>query len=989
MHQSHWGRAGLARTAYGHALSVRIPLGSSADEGLNRERWNGDTVARTLEAASNRWWGNEVPHPRLWIERVDAASTDSVARRRLDAELRRPMGIDGPVMRAVLLRYSDGVADLVVTADRRDLDPPSLSTVVDVLLGNRDPNSLTAEPVRRCPDGRALLPPPATIPGGRTRFAWMAGRKPSPHPALVEVSLGRQQCEDTARVALAAGRVLGRYEDLDTVRVGLWSPVPEGPVDVLRGQHEFGVLSIDCAEGSAPEHVSQPPMAADDDTETSTDSSDSARESAGSVPVGVLGGACGYPGSERRWLPCQTPPFPLTLAVVVEKSGDASLQVHAQPYVVDEQAARQFAHHVVEMFRRLGVEGSGSEHDDVFVSEDDHLAVAETGPDGVPDRSQRIDTVFRQRARERPYSVALVQGRRTLTYGELDEQSRWAAAGLRECGASPGDRVGVCLDRSIELIVTMLAILQVGAAFVPMDFRHPPDRLEYTAGDAGIRLVVTDRPDISWGDGIRAVSPQDLEAAASAAYPDGARSPGPEADVGEAAAVAYVIYTSGSTGRPKGVLIPHRNVLALLAATDTEFALAPDDTWSMFHSSAFDFSVWEIWGALLTGARLVIVPYWISRSPVEFHTLLQEEGVSVLSQTPSAFGQLMVADRELPSLDHLRLVVFGGESLDTRMLVSWMDRYPESTCRLVNMYGTTETTVHVTAHTVTRRDALSNSKVVGRPLQGWSVRVLDNRGRPVPTGVTGEIYVGGAGVALGYLNRPELTEQRFVCWRNGEKLYRTGDRGRLHGDGTLEHLGRLDTQVQIRGFRVELGEVRGVLLDDPQVTAAAVVATDADDDPAGPGIDAYVVSRGGTPASIRQRAATFLPEYMLPRTITIVDALPLTINGKLDTARLPVPDRLFPPPPIRAPEVTSTNDLATTLTDIWESVLGVPVGADDNLFELGGNSLCAIKADSMMRRLGLPVLPMRELYLRPSIRGICQTLDRLYPSADPVDSVDK
>ncbi|MCQ4122384.1 non-ribosomal peptide synthetase [Rhodococcus tibetensis] len=974
MHQSHWGRAGLARTAYGHALSVRIPAGSSA-ENLSAEsfsaaeQWNDDAIARTLEAASSRWWGNDAPHPRLWIERVAAASTDSVARRRLDAELRRPMSIDGPVMRVVLLRYSDGAADLVVTADRRDLDPPSLAAVADVLVGNRSAEPLTAEPLRQRLDGRALEAPPTTGMRGRTGFSWVTGEEPGPHPAPVQVSLGRPPCDIAVRVALAAGRVLGRYEDLDTVRVGLWSPDSERPVDVLGGFDKFDVLSVDCAEHPANEDIPRSWTAPGDDTEPQR--------------IGVLSGARGCPGTAQHWLACHSPPFPLTLAVAISEAGDATLAVYAQPYVVNAQAARQFAQHAVEIFRRLGTaEVSGSTCDDVFVSEDDSLRVAELGAHVAADRSQRIDTVFRQRARERPNSVALVQGRRTLTYGELDEHSRWAAVGLRECGVEPGHRVGLCLDRSIELVVTMLAILEVGAAFVPMDIRHPPDRLEYTAGDAGIRLVVTDRTNTSWGDGIRSLTPQDLDGAASAAHPDGAVASGLGTEMSDGTAVAYVIYTSGSTGRPKGVLIPHCNVLALMAATEDEFALTPDDTWSMFHSSAFDFSVWEIWGALLTGARLVIVPYWISRSPVEFHTLLEEEGVSVLSQTPSAFGQLTVADRELPSLAHLRLVVFGGESLDTRMLVPWMDRYPESRCRLVNMYGTTETTVHVTAHTVTRRDALSNSKVVGKALQGWSVHVLDDCGRPVPAGVTGEICVGGVGVALGYLNRPELTEERFVSRREGEKLYRTGDRGRLHGGGTLEHLGRLDTQVQLRGFRVELGEVRGVLLDDPEVTAAAVVATDTEDDPAGPGIDAYVISRDGKAGSIRQRAATFLPDYMLPRTITVVETLPLTINGKLDVARLPVPERHFPTPPTRPSHATSTNDLAATLTDIWESVLGVPVGADDNLFELGGNSLCAIKADSMMRRLGLPVLPMRELYLRPSVRGICDTLNRLYPPAD-------
>ncbi len=273
---------------------------------------------------------------------------------------------------------------------------------------------------------------------------------------------------------------------------------------------------------------------------------------------------------------------------------------------------------------------------------------------------------------------------------------------------------------------------------------------------------------------------------------------------------------------------------------------------------------------------------------------------------------------------------------------------------------------------------MANSKSVGRPLSGWFVAVLDEDGRPVPHGVLGEIYVGGAGVALGYLNRPELTDQRFVCVPacDNRRMYRTGDRGRLRPDGTLEHLGRLDTQVQIRGFRVELDEVRAVLLDDPEVATAAVTSNGQQDDL---GIDAYVVSTGEDTSAIRQRAAKLLPEYMLPRSITVLEALPLTINGKLDVDRLPKPQRLIPVPRTSARATETEGAIAETLADIWESLLGVPIGLEDNLFELGGNSLCAIKADSMMRRLGLPVLPMRELYLRPSIHGICETLERLYP----------
>ena len=786
--------------------------------------------------------------------------------------------------------------------------------------------------------------------------------------------LGRIDGDVTATIVVAAALVLGRYEHRDTVRVAAWCEDRDRPPCVLGSFYHCMVPTVDCSENAVLQEVVRSTSdALRQDARVPLDT-DAAYGPGGvrEVGVGVLGATRTFPRTDRDWLACQSAPFPLTLAPMLDGAGDVLLQLHRQQDVVDDEAARQFGRHVMQMCHQLRGAGAGVRVGDLPMGAEqmnsgvglEVVAPAVPGPG-------RIEAVFQVCAQGQPEAVAVVHGRRQLTYAELDEQSRWAAAGLRMCGIEPGDRVGLCLDRSVELIVAMLAVLGVGAAYVPMDVRHPADRLAYTADDAGVQLVVTDVEDPVWSSEIRVVSPKELAASRDDTTDTDGDGLGTDA-------AAYVIYTSGSTGRPKGVMIPHRAVLALFAATTADFRLGPEDTWSMFHSAAFDFSVWEIWGALLTGARLVIVPYWISRSPVEFHALLADERVSVLSQTPSAFAQLAEADRGLDRLEALRLVVFGGESLDARALLPWMDRYPESGCRLVDMYGTTETTVHVTAHTVTRGDAVAGTRVVGRPLPGWYVFVLDERGRPIPRGVDGEIYVGGAGVALGYLRRPELTAERFLrvpsC--GSRRVYRTGDRGRLRRDGTLEHLGRLDTLVQIRGFRVELGEVRSVLLDDPVVVDAAVVTSGSEDTPGGVNLDAYVVLSGEDGTPIRQRAAKFLPEYMLPRTITVVDALPLTINGKLDLARLPEPDRPAPRSP--APQPSTPGGLAGRLTDIWESVLGVPVTADDNLFELGGNSLCAIKADSMMRRQGLPVLPMRELYLHPSIRGICATLDRLY-----------
>ncbi|NEB37490.1 amino acid adenylation domain-containing protein, partial [Streptomyces sp. SID14515] len=573
---------------------------------------------------------------------------------------------------------------------------------------------------------------------------------------------------------------------------------------------------------------------------------------------------------------------------------------------------------------------------------------------------RRIDDAFAAQVAARPDAPALTVGAATLSYAELDARAEVLADGLYAHGVRPGDLVGLCLPRSTDLVAAMLAVLKAGAVHVPLDPEHPAERRERTARDAGVRLTVEDP-------------------ARLIGHP-----PRPAAPRQAAEAPAYVIHTSGSTGRPKGVLVPHANVTALVDAVHDDFGLSPDDTWTCFHSAAFDFSVWEIWGALLTGGRLVVVDHWTTRSPEDFHALLVRERVSVLSQTPSAFTQLAAADRTGGGLTALRLVVLGGEPLDARPLLDWFDRHPEDRCRLVNMYGITETTVHVTAATVTRREALAGSRSVGRALPGWSVRVLDAYGRPVPPGVPGEIHVGGAGVVLGYLNRPALTAERFVpdlLDPAGRRLYRSGDLGRLLPDGTLEHLGRIDDQVKVRGFRIEPGEIRHVLLEDPAVSAAAVTVTGGEGgDAAAVRIDAYAVPAPGAgedPGPVRERAARLLPAHMVPATVTFLPALPLTANGKLDPARLPAPGTRRPPGPAAAAAREASREAgpAAALAAIWRDVLGVEaVGPDDDFWDLGGNSLYAIRIGTLARERGLPEVPLRQLYLTPTLGALSEAL---------------
>ncbi|HEX9936857.1 MAG TPA: amino acid adenylation domain-containing protein, partial [Longimicrobium sp.] len=570
-----------------------------------------------------------------------------------------------------------------------------------------------------------------------------------------------------------------------------------------------------------------------------------------------------------------------------------------------------------------------------------------------------IHQLFETQADRTPGAVAVVYDGAALSYAELNTRANQLAHYLRRRGVGPEVRVGICLERSLEMVVGILAVLKAGGAYVPLDPAYPADRLAFTLSDAGVPVLLAQekvRATLRVPDGVELIS---LDAAQAEIAAESTENP---ASGATAQSLAYVIYTSGSTGTPKGALIEHRNVARLFTATDAWFGFGPDDVWTLFHSYAFDFSVWELWGALLYGGRVVVVPVDVSRDPEAFHALVRREGVTVLNQTPSAFRQFMRVDAERGGELALRVVVFGGEALEPATLREWVERRGAETPRLVNMYGITETTVHVTWRPLGREDVFGGSgSPIGRAIPDLRLYVLDPARRPVPIGVPGELYVGGGGVARGYLNRPELTAQRFVEDPFGTgKLYRTGDRVRWLADGTLDYMGRLDEQVKIRGFRIELGEIEGALRQAPGVADCTVVVRE--DEAGDRRLVAYVVGEAEAEA-LRDRLRRILPEYMVPSAFVFLDALPLTPNGKLDSKALPAPEYAADADRYVAPRTPAEELLA----GIWAEVLKVErVGVHDNFFALGGHSLLAVTLVERMRRRGVRA-DVRALFTTPTV----------------------
>ncbi|MFD3428938.1 amino acid adenylation domain-containing protein [Nocardia fluminea] len=672
---------------------------------------------------------------------------------------------------------------------------------------------------------------------------------------------------------------------------------------------------------------------------------------------------------------------------------------------------------------------------DVLAPGERELVLREGHSPGIGVPEVTLTDLITAQAQQRPEAIAIRAGERSLTFADLLGRASALARALIAQGAGPETLVAVAVPRTEQLPVALLAVLLSGAGYLPIDSGYPAQRLAYIVDDAKPAVLLTTSAERDLLTSLADLPVVLLDE--PPAYTDAPLHPGERRAPLRPDHLAYVIYTSGSTGLPKGVGVTHRNVLELFANTQLLFAFDEDDVWTVFHSFAFDFSIWELWCALAGGSSVVVVDHLTSRSPIEFRELLAREHVTVLSQTPTAFAQLDEADRAAQAAGAtplpLRYVVFGGEALDPRKLNRWYDRYGNGpgAPELVNMYGITETTVHVSHQVLTSRtaqivpdpaavaaDSIGGSAVdlpgslIGRALPGLSVVVLDDRLRPVPFGVAGELYIAGNQLSRGYLGKPGLTATRFVADPFGEpgaRRYRSGDLGRwigFRGTPTLEYGGRGDQQVQLRGFRVEPGEIEAALLRVPGVGQSAVIVRA--DEHAGDRLIAYVVpatdvvephdmptavlpkapvdarfGRGDSdmgsddstapriagaldPVEVRAAVAEFLTGYMVPDAVVVVPELPMTTNGKLDRAALPAPE-FTAATTFRAP----TTPIELSVAEVFATLLGVPeIGLDDNFFDRGGNSLLATRAIARIDQALSTDLVVRDLFEAPTVGSL-------------------
>jgi amino acid adenylation domain-containing protein/non-ribosomal peptide synthase protein (TIGR01720 family) len=661
--------------------------------------------------------------------------------------------------------------------------------------------------------------------------------------------------------------------------------------------------------------------------------------------------------------------FDLTMCTV-ETEGRLNALVEYAEDLFDAATIQRFGRRLVALLEQAVAHPDAplSRLPALEAGEREMLAAASAG-DAPPLPPRSVSALFAEQAAARPDAVAIVSGHARITYGELERRANRIARRLAALGVRPGDRVGVSMERSPELIATLLGVLKAGAAYLPLDPSYPARRLAFMLEDAGAAaLAVSEEV-----PGALAGFPGPVLSLARDAAAIDAEDDAPVDGALGAEAEAYVTYTSGSTGTPKGVAIPHRGVVRL--ARGNAARLAADEVFMQIAPVGFDASTFEIWGALLNGAALAVHPPHLP-APAELGEFIRTHGVTTAWLTTALFNQ--VVDAGPAHLSSLRRILTGGETASPPLMARALEALPG--LEIVHCYGPTENTTFTTTHVVTRGEAEAGTIPIGRPIANTSAYVLDGRMVPCGIGIPGELFTGGVGVAHGYLRRPALTAERFLpdpfAAIPGARMYRTGDRARWReGSGglVLEFLGRLDEQVKVRGFRIEPGEVEAALLAHPGVRAAAVAARD---DGRGRQLVAYVTGDAIDAAALRAHLAAALPPYMVPAAFVTLDALPLTANGKLDRAALPAPAAETPADGGGAPRTPAEE----TLARIWAQVLGRErVGVHENFFDLGGDSILSIQMGVRATEEGVRITP-RQIFQH-------QTVAELAAAAGTVDAV--
>ncbi len=590
--------------------------------------------------------------------------------------------------------------------------------------------------------------------------------------------------------------------------------------------------------------------------------------------------------------------------------------------------------------------------------------------------AKTIQELFEEQAAARPGEVAVVFGHHRLTYAELNARANQLAHHLRNLGAGPDRVVGVCAERSLELIVALIAVLKAGGAYLSIDAATPPDRLRSMLQDAQPAVIVVQSrlqreivaaaltPAGPHGEVPRFVC---LENDSRLLDRMGTANPRP---AGTPENLAYVCFTSGSTGGPKGVAIPHRAVVRLVRNTNY-ITFLPADIFLQYAPVPFDASTFEIWGPLLNGARLVVLPPLLL-SLAELGAFIRKQRISVLWLTAGLFHQMV--EQQLDSLQGVRQILAGGDVLSVSHVRQALERLGEG--RLINGYGPTENTTFTCCHPITRSSVEGRSIPIGRPISNTQCFILDRDLQPVPIGATGELFAGGDGLAHGYLNQPELTAEKFIPnpFQPGTRLYRTGDLARFLPDGNIEFLGRSDLLVKIRGFRIELGEIERALEDHPAVSEGVVTARE--DVPGEKRLVAYFTVRGEsapTAVELRSFLAETLPDYMVPSVFLCLESLPLTRNGKVDRHGLPAPNGRRSD--LEENYVAPRDSLETQLAAVWEALLGIePIGVRDHFFDFGGHSLLAVRLFAEIEKQFGKRIPFAALFETPTIEHLADLI---------------